>query len=85
MSEEKEIQLKKHEAERFESVSAICTIALCPVMTLNQHCIPKIISSKSLSIHVTLHMIILKPARSTSTIKIMYFNPASKGQRCTLD
>ena len=81
MSEEKETQLKKHEAERFESVSAICTIVLCPVMTLNQHCIPKIISSKSLSIHV----IILKPAGSTSTIKIMYFNPASKGQRCTLD
>ena len=85
MSEEKETQLKKHEAERFESVSAICTIVLCPVMTLNQHCIQKIISSKSLSIHVTLHMIILKPAGSTSTIKIMYFNPASKGQRCTLD
>ena len=85
MSDEKEIQLKKHEAERFESVSAICTIVLCPVMTLNQHCIPKIISSKSLSIHVTLHMIILKPAGTTSTIKIMYFNPASKGQRCTLD
>ena len=37
MTEEKEIQLKKHEAERFESVSAICTIVLCPVMTLNQH------------------------------------------------
>ena len=31
MSEEKEIQLKKHEAERFENVSAICTIVLCPV------------------------------------------------------
>ena len=35
MSEEKEIQVKKHEGERFESVSAICTIVLCPVMTLN--------------------------------------------------
>ena len=35
MSDEKEIQLKKHEAERFESVSANCTIVLCPVMTLN--------------------------------------------------
>ena len=34
MSEEKEIQLKKHEAERFENVSAICTIVLCPVLTL---------------------------------------------------